>query len=280
MKKALMYCSLKAVFAAMTVVMSFSFCTENLDEALKNADQPEDSVHSPAFAAKGTLIWQDEFNYTGAPDPAKWNTETGIRNNELQYYTNRDVNRYVSNGSLHLIAIKESYGGKNYTSGKINTRNKFTTKYGRVEARIKLPVFKGEFPAFWTLGANIGTYPWPACGEIDIMEQLNTNNTIYGTTHWDNNGHKSSSGSTTTTIGSWHVYAVEWTSASIKWYVDSNLYKTFNILGAPNGTWELHQPHYLLLNLAVGGDWPGFVVDDSKLPAQMDVDYVRVYSMN
>lgn len=222
------------------------------------------------------LVWSDEFNYTGLPDTSKWINEIGhVRGTELQYYTNRIENQSVYDGQLHIIAKKEIFGGYNYTSASINTQGKYSVQYGRIEARIKLPMFTGEFPAFWTLGDN--PYPWPSDGEIDIMEQLNTESLIYGTTHWDNNANLSSSWFTITTPGEYHIYAVEWDANSIKWYVDNNLYKTQDIAGAPNGTWELHQPQYLLLNMAVGGDWPGHTVDDSKLPGTMYVDYVRVY---
>ena len=133
-----------------------------------------------------TLIWSDEFDYTGLPDAAKWGNEVGyIRNNELQYYTNRDIdNQVVRNGNLELIALRENFQGYAYTSASINTRGKFSLTYGRMEARMKLPMGQGLWPAFWTLGTSIDQIGWPSCGEIDVMEHINNENRTYGTAHW------------------------------------------------------------------------------------------------
>ena len=136
-----------------------------------------------------TLIWSDEFDYTGLPDPSKWNMETGgggWGNNELQYYTNTQSNAMVENGVLTITARKETVGEYNYTSARITTQNKFDFKYGRIEARMKLPYGQGLWPAFWMLGANFNTVGWPACGEVDIMEMVGgagKDNTVYSTIH-------------------------------------------------------------------------------------------------
>lgn len=223
-----------------------------------------------------SLVWSDEFD-GAALDTTKWvfeNRNPGV-NNEKEYYLPDNVT--ISNGNLVLTAKKETFGGQPYTSGKITTFGKFTQLYGRIEARIKLPAGQGTWPAFWMLGANINTISWPACGEIDIMEQVNTDNVIYGTMHWDNNGHASYSHNTIATATDYHVYAVEWDTNEIRWYVDNTLYQTGNIAGNVNATGAFHLPFFIILNLAMGGDFPGPTVNESLLPESMYVDYVRVY---
>jgi beta-glucanase (GH16 family) len=226
--------------------------------------------------ANYTLAWSDEFNGT-AVDTTKWNFETGPNvNNEKEYY--QATNATVANGNLVITAKKESVGGQPYTSARLNTQGKVTAQYGRIEARIKLPLGTGLWPAFWMLGANINTVSWPQCGEMDIMEHINADNTIYGTMHWNSNG-QAQYGLTTqiTNPADYHVYAIEWNSSSINWYVDNTLYCTGNIQNGINDTGAFQLPFFIILNLAVAGDFPGQTVDESQLPASMYVDYVRVY---
>ncbi|KAI1702465.1 glycosyl hydrolases family 16 domain-containing protein [Ditylenchus destructor] len=170
------------------------------------------------------LIWQDEFDGT-ALDTSKWNIITGNLgvNEEHQYY--QGDNLEVSGGYLVITARKETMEGQNYTSGRIDGLNKFSTKYGRIEARLKLPMVTGSWPAFWMLGDNFPVGGWPQCGELDIMEHVNTETTIMGTLHWYNNG-QADYGTTTTisTPGDWHIYATEWDSQSIKIFVDDTQY--------------------------------------------------------
>ena len=236
-----------------------------------------------AATTSSKLIWSDEFNGSSL-NTSKWNYETGgggWGNNELQYYTNRKDNAYVSGGALHIRAKKESYGGKNYTSARLNTNGKFTFTYGYVEARIALPSSQGIWPAFWMLGANIGSVGWPKCGEIDIMEAINAENKTYATCHWDQNGHSEyglSSGYFD--ITQYHKYAVQWDNQYIKMFVDGNKIYEMYIGNNAGGTEELHRPFYLLFNVAVGGNWPGFSINDSAFPQEMKVDYVRVYQEN
>jgi beta-glucanase (GH16 family) len=251
----------------------------------------KDVKPSPAESGGGTavttpravtyqLIWSDEFNGTGV-NTGNWNLDNGNPNvnNEKEYY--QAANATVTGGNLVITARQQSMGGQPYTSAKLQTYGKFSTTYGRIEARIKLPMVQGTWPAFWMLGNSInqGT-PWPNCGEIDIMEHVNTTNTILGTMHWNSgNGHAQYGSSTTTTPGDFHVYAVEWDNQSIRWYVDNTLYVTGNIAGNINNTGAFHSPFYLILNLAIGGDLPGSTIDNASLPTTMTVDYVRVYNI-
>ncbi|WP_143305240.1 family 16 glycosylhydrolase [Chitinophaga vietnamensis] len=260
------------------LLVAMSSCTKDVkDKAALDPLNASKSAITAQAAATYNLIWSDEFNGTSV-DGNKWQFETGPGvNNEKEYY--QAANATVSNGNLVITAKKESVNGWPYTSARLNTAGRFTTTYGRIEARIKLPSFQGQWPAFWMLGNNIGSVGWPKCGEIDIMEQVNTSNTIYGTIHWDVNGHVSYGGNMASTPTDYHVYAVEWDPSSIRWYVDGTQYLTANILNNINNTGAFHNPFFIILNLAVAGDFPGQTVDESKLPASMYVDYVRVYSI-
>ncbi|AXY74361.1 T9SS C-terminal target domain-containing protein [Paraflavitalea soli] len=236
-------------------------------------------IHYRATAQSWQLVWQDEFTNGIGPD---WVFETGTGsggwgNNELQYY--RSQNATVQNGQLVITARNESFGGMNYTSARLKTQGRKSWRYGRVEARIAMPAFQGVWPAFWMLGDNIDTAGWPACGEIDVMEHVNAENRTYGTIHWqDNNGQYASyGGNTAVGVTGFHIYAIEWTASSIKWFVDGVQFHEANILNSVNGTNEFHNNFFLILNMAIGGNWPGFTVNNGALPANMYIDYVRVY---
>jgi beta-glucanase (GH16 family) len=226
-----------------------------------------------------SLIWSDEFDQPGAPNPAKWNYDLGAGgwgNQELQYYTNRTDNAIVSNGTLKIIAKKENYSGSAYTSARLLTKDKFAFKYGKVEVRAKMPVGIGTWPAAWMLGANISTVSWPNCGEIDIVEHKGSDvNRIYGTLHYPGNFGGNAVGGTKVITGAnseFHVYACEWTALSIKFYIDGELYFTF----ANNSTLPFNQNFFVLLNLAMGGTFGG-TIDAAFNNATFEVDYVRVY---
>jgi len=229
-----------------------------------------------------TLAWADEFNGS-ALDTSKWNIEVngnGGGNNELQYYTARAENIRVTGGELVIEARKEAYMGKQYTSGRITTQNKLSWQYGRMESRMKIPTGKGTWPAFWMLGNSISSVGWPASGEIDIMEHINSEALVHGTIHWSdtNNNYANYGGpSANLDFSQYHVYAVEWDASAIRWYVDGNKYHEVNIAGGINGTSEFHSPFFLLFNLAVGGNWPGNPDASTVFPNRMQVDYVRVY---
>jgi len=225
-----------------------------------------------------TLLWSDEFNGTSV-DQTKWNFETGNLgvNNEQEYY--QAANATVANGYLSITAQNQAQGGQPFTSARMNTANKFNVTYGKIEARIKLPMGAGLWPAFWMLGADINSgVNWPSCGEIDIMEHVNADSLIYGTMHWSSGGQAVQYGlNLSSSPSEWHVYSVTWDTNAIKWYVDNTLYVTGNIANDVNSTDAFHKPFFIILNLAVGGNFPNTTVDVSKLPATMLVDYVRVY---
>ncbi len=244
-----------------------------------------------------TLVFFDEFNGEGSLNEDKWHHQVIPPNNgswfngELQHYTARTENSYVSNGTLKIKAIKEqySYSGstKSYTSARLNSKFAFT--FGRVEVRAKLPAEAGTWPAIWTLGANcnetgsyfVGQYgsgQWPGCGEIDIMEQTGWDkNKIGSHFHWGdrNTGEYKNVGGTASVAnaaGEFHVYSMEWTSSSIKTFVDGVL-----IYVLPNSSEKPYDhPHYLLLNIAMGGNLGGAINDDFQ-ESSMEIDYVKIY---
>lgn len=269
-------CFLAIVF--LPVFLLLISCRKNFRDENKSGNTST-TTNSQVTSATATyqLIWSDEFDGTSV-NTSNWNFETGgggWGNNEQEYY--QAANAAVSNGNLVITAKKQRVKTNAYTSARITTKGKREFTYGKMEARIKLPLGQGLWPAFWMLGANIDTIGWPKSGETDIMEHINSDNLIYGTIHWDNNGHVQYGGKTVTTPADYHIYSVEWDSAAIRWYVDGNKYQEANILNNINSTEEFHKPFFIILNLAVGGNWPGQTIDVSKLPAMMYVDYVRVY---
>jgi beta-glucanase (GH16 family) len=236
---------------------------------------------------KTQLVMSEEFNTNGAPDSSMWSYnigtgDNGWGNNELQYYSDRPENIKVEDGMLKITAIKESFMGSSYSSGRILTKGKFEKKYGRIEARIKLPWGKGLWPAFWMLGANSDTVIWPQCGEIDIMEYLGSKPTsIFGTVH----GPGYSGGNAITknyTLSNdrfdndFHVFGIEWDENYINYYVDDVLYNQITPKDVP-GEWVFNQSFYIILNMAVGGNFPGSPNSATVFPQTMLVDYVRVY---
>jgi beta-glucanase (GH16 family) len=242
---------------------------------------PAASVIAKPAQQTWNMVWSDEFNGSSV-NTNNWTFETGgggWGNNELQYYTNGS-NATVSGGILTIEARQQSMGGYAYTSTRIKTQGKRQFTYGRFEARLAVPMGQGLWPAFWMLGANFPTVGWPASGEIDIMEHINTQSTTYGTLHWDNNGYATYGGSTgVNNPAAFHTYAIEWNASSIKWFLDGVQFHEANILNNINGTDEFHRPFFFLLNLAVGGNWPGNPNGTTPFPARYQIDYVRVYQL-
>lgn len=237
------------------------------------------------------LVWAEEFNYTGMPDAKIWNYDTignawGWGNNELQFYTNRPENAFVSAGSLKIIAKKDSILNKKYSSARLTTKDKIKFQYGRIEIKAKLPKGKGVWPAIWLLGQNIDSVGWPLCGEIDIMEYVGYEpDTVYSTIHSDAYNHMKNTqkmkSAFITNPQDFNIYAIEWSKERIDFYVNGMLYNSIMNENKSVHEWPFSAPFYLLLNVAVGGNWGGKLgVDDHIFPASMEVDYVRLYKMN
>lgn len=236
------------------------------------------------------LAWSDDFTGAAgsAPDAGKWAFDIGTGSNgwgnsELQYYTNRPENiKLDGNGMLVITAKSESYAGSGFTSARIKTKGLFAQQYGRFEARIKTPTGPGLWPAFWMLGANIDTKPWPQCGEIDIMEQRGQQPSVtWGSVHGPG---YSGGGAISKPYGlvngrfdtEFHVYAVEWGEDYIDYFVDNYLFQRITP-ETVTGDWVYNTPFFLLLNVAVGGNFVGFPTTGTPFPQSMYVDYVKVY---
>lgn len=237
-------------------------------------------LQSVAYSQNWQLVWNDEFNALVGPD---WSFETGgggWGNNEQEYYRpqNATIANFGGQTCLAITAKNESIGGYNYTSARMKTQGHRSWRYGKIVASICLPNFQGQWPAFWMLGDNIGSVGWPQCGELDIMEQINTAQTVYGSTHWYSGGQADWTSSANTSINNFHEYSVTWDPNYIKWYIDGNQYSQFYIGGNAGGTACFNQNNFfILLNMAVGGQWPGYSINNAALPASMYVDWISVY---
>ena len=266
---------IKKITLLSIIVVSFSGC---------NTDEKQ---ITPTH--KWQLSWSDEFDgAAGAlPDASKWGFDTGNNgwgNQELEYYTNRPENVATDgNGNLVITDKKENYQGSQYTSARIKTKNLFEQEHGRFEARLITPYGQGLWPAFWLLGANSDTVTWPQCGEIDIMElrgQLPSivNGTIHGPGY---SGGNSISGSyfleNSRFDTDYHVFAVEWDANKIDFFVDGFLYKRISKSNVP-GEWVYDHSFFMILNVAVGGNYLGNPNPSTPFPQKMTIDYIRVYS--
>ncbi len=244
---------------------------------------PPTPTPTPEWEREGwNLVWHDEFEGETL-NPEYWTYDIGGHgwgNNELQAYTDRTENVRLEDGFLVLEARAEKFVRRDYTSGRIKTQGRLAWTYGRFEARMQLPSGVGLWPAFWMLGTDIDTAGWPLCGEIDIMEFVGKDPThVYGTVHGP--GYSGGSGVGTRTSvpdasSAFHVYAVEWEPEEIRWYVDDVEFFRVTPQSVP-GTWVYDHPFFILLNLAVGGNWPGPPNETTVFPQQLKVDYVRVY---
>jgi beta-glucanase (GH16 family) len=253
-----------------------------------------------AHAENWKLIWADEFNQPGLPDPAHWTNELGfIRNHESQFYTvARPENARVTNGVLVIEARKEQFPNLNhksgsktqpefaqYTSASLKTKNLAEWQYGRIEVRAQLPRGRGVWPAIWMLGANESQVGWPRCGEIDIMEYVGFEpDTIHANIHTGKYNHNKKNGKGSTLklpqpFESFHNYSIEWSPEKIDFFVDDFKYFTYaREESAGQDAWPFDQKCYLILNLAIGGEWGGMHgIDDSIFPQRFEIDYVRVY---
>jgi beta-glucanase (GH16 family) len=223
------------------------------------------------------LVWHDEFDGKNL-DTSKWNYEIngdGGGNNELEYYTNSPNNCFIQDSCLVIQALKQNYMGKEYTSARLNSNLKGDWKYGRFEARAKLPYGQGIWPAIWMLPTDWVYGGWPVSGEIDIMEELGQQaNKVYGTIHYGD-PHQQQQGIYTLPSGyflsNFHIFACEWDSSSISFFVDSTKYFTTHI------SKPFDQRFHFVLNLAIGGNWPGNPDYTTSFPQKMIIDYIRVF---
>jgi beta-glucanase (GH16 family) len=243
------------------------------------------------------LTWSDEFSLTdgSAPDRAKWTYDLGGNgwgNQELETYTSRPQNVKIQGGNLVITAVQEKFTGadgieRDYTSARLKTQNLFVQAYGRFEARIKVPKSQGIWPAFWMLGNNIAQDGWPKCGEIDTMENIGREPGVnHGSLHGPSSVAPTSDLTSTISLPAgqnyaddFHIYAVEWEPGVVRFYVDSNNYATFTQSQWPaGGQWVFDHSFFIVVNVAVGGSWPGNPDASTQFPQQMLLDYVRVYS--
>lgn len=238
------------------------------------------------------LVWQDEFD-TSQIDVTKWNFEIGARgwgNDELEFYTNRRENAYIENGQLVIEARNDDYQGNAYTSARMTTKNKGDWRYGRIEVRARLPRGQGLWPAIWMMPTDSYYGGWAASGEIDIMELLgNDENTVYGTIHYGgsspanvHSGAEYRLSQAPNFADGFHTFALEWDSTKISWFVDDSLYEEQSTWYTASHAFPapFDKRFYLILNVAVGGKWPGYPEASTTFPQKMKVDYIRVYARN
>ena len=260
------------------------------------------------YVFNNELTWSDEFDVDGSISLDKWNTETVAPNNgswwngELQYYTDKENNIKIEDGLLKITAMYESFNGKNYTSARINTQDKYEFTYGRVELRAKLPNWEGMWPAFWLLGANYDVIDWPYCGELDVLEHgdyikdstIDDPGLISSAVHYGPLDHKSQYENIPNTFfmatgqenfvraekiidnpfNQFHTYAIQWAPNKIQFFIDEEMYFEFP-LQAQHSPFD--KPFFLILNLAVGGHWTDGYVAPGFDQATYEIDYVRVY---
>lgn len=243
-----------------------------------------------AAAAGWDLVWSDEFDQGGAPDPQKWDYAVGGHgwgNRELQFYTRaRPENARIEDGHLVIEARREAWEGKEFTSARLVTKGRADWTYGRFEIRARLPAARGTWPAIWMLPTdwNLGDGGWPDNGEIDIMEHVGYDpGVIHASTHtrkhqWRAGTQRTATLKVSDATTAFHTYAMEWDADEIRMYVDGRQYFTSRRDGGDWTVWPFYRPFHLVLNLAVGGDWGGVQgVDAGAFPQRMEIDFVRVY---
>jgi beta-glucanase (GH16 family) len=290
-------------------VAPFLLTSNVMLKAIASSSGSVSQVASQSFSpniAPGTLVWSDEFSNSAganaAPNASVWSYATGAGgwgNQELETYCSwgsvaspcdaSNPNAYVgTDGYLHIVARQPSSGV--YTSARLKTHGLFSLSYGRIEARMQLPEGQGLWPAFWMLGNNIGKVNWPACGEQDIMEHINVPQPdwIAGSIHGTNanlSQRYSGSGGQAFSASDWHTYGMIWSPGGVEYYVDlpTNIYATFtasSLAGQSGAVWPFDSGNgaFIILNLAIGGTWPGSPNTSTSFPSQVLVDYVRVYT--
>jgi beta-glucanase (GH16 family) len=275
------------IIALLCSLLAFSSCGGSGTTSTTGQNSGNTGTSTYNWNGTWTVVWSDEFNAAdgSAPDPSKWTYDLGgggWGNQELETYTNLPENVQISGGNLVVTAVKKSDGS--YTSARLKTQGLFSQQYGRFEARIKIPAGQGMWPAFWMLGNNITTAGWPTCGEVDIMENIGkVPATNYGSIHAPSaSGEVSLGGEYDASVklsDDFHVYALEWEPGMMRFYVDSTLYESHRTADfASSSSWVFdQQPMFIIMNVAVGGSWPGAPDSTTSFPQQMLVDYVRVY---
>lgn len=237
-------------------------------------------------AADWRLIWGDEFDRPGAPDPAKWDFERGlIRNREAQFYTaGRPENARVEGGNLIITARREPWEGAKYTSASVVSRGRFSFQYGKLEIRARIPTGRGAWPALWLLGANFATAGWPRCGEIDLMENVGYDpDRVHFTVHTRAFNHVKKTGvgraiTVPRPYEAFHAFGLIWTAERIEFFCDGRKVHEFANDGQGADHWPFDQPFFLLMNLAIGGAWGGQQgIDETIFPLEYHIDYVRVW---
>jgi beta-glucanase (GH16 family) len=266
----------KSVTFFLIVVMAIAFFCQNTHAGNLQKEK-----------GKWKLVWEDNFDYKGLPNPELWSYEEGyVRNNEAQFYTTkRQENARVENGNLIIEARKDNWEGNQITSASIHTYGKKSILYGRVEVRAKLPTGRGTWPAIWMLGNSIqnGTR-WPDCGEIDIMENVGYDpDVVHANIHTKAYNHaigtaKGNKLEVKEPYDNYYTYAVEWYPDRMEFFIDDKQYMVYENENNGFATWPFDQPHYLIINLAIGGGWGGQKgIDDSIFPQKYYIDYVKVY---
>jgi beta-glucanase (GH16 family) len=259
-------------------------CSKKNNNTATTPAPPSPPAPIISWTFESTPVWTDEFSINGAPDPSKWTFETGGNgwgNNELEYYTNGN-NAVIDNDVLKIVAKKESQGGRNYTSSRMITKNKGDWTYGRFEIKARIPKGIGTWPAIWLLATDNVYGGWPNSGEIDIMEHVGFDlNKIHFTVHnktYNGGNGKGAEKLVSTATDSFHVYRCDWTPAGIRGFIDGEQYFEYSNSNAGIATWPYNQNFFMILNIAVGGNWGGQQgVDDTSFPATMEIDYIKVY---
>lgn len=276
--------------------MALSLQVVALALAALGYDEPMNVATKSSAPRNWVMTWHDEFDGPNGskPDPSKWVQETGghgFGNNELQAYTDRVENARLEDGHLIIEARKENFTcpedglPKEYTSARLKTLGKFSQAYGKFEARMKIPPGPGMWPAYWMMGDDIEKVDWPDCGEIDVMENIGrepsaVHGTVHGPGYWGANGigAKKELPDDQKVSDDFHTYAVEWSPNDIKWSMDGEHYQTLTRDMLPaDAPWVFNKPFFTLLNLAVGGNWPGPPDASTPFPGKLEVDYVRAY---
>lgn len=279
----------KMYFSITVFICALTACARGQVEPQPDEEPIEKNPEGRSFEKEPA--WADEFDYTGKPDIEKWSYDMGgggWYNNEKQYYTNFDENVKVEDGKLKITALHKAFGGEEYTSGKLISKNRYDFLYGRVEVRLKVPAGRGTWPAVWLLPTDDAYGYWPNSGEIDLMEHVGYQPDIMHITIHNKAANAkenleqvvNNSKRIPTAISDFHVYRIDWTPEAVRGYIDNELLLEYKNDQKGFETWPFDKRFYLLVNLAIGGDWGGIEgIDNNAFPATFEIDYIRVYPL-